>query len=509
MVVQLLDAELAATEDAAPAGRAALREGAPSSRSGCRARRTPRPPTAQCLELKPTDVAAAHPARGASTPRSSDYAALVEVYRLLAAALEDAAAARALPHRRGPRCSRSASSSREDAAACFREAFALDRTDPLLLAAMKRVAEREGRTDELLAALAAEAELLGAQAAPDLPADRQGVRAAGPQGGRARRAARRAPREPERAAGALRAGRASTRRRAATRSSPTCCSRGWARINDESELVAINLRLAALYEEDLKRDADAIARYQAILARVPGHAAALAGLGKLYYRTQNWEGLVSRLRRGDRRRRGRRAEGRAHVQGGRDARGAAAAGRRTRSPATTSASSCSRATCPRRRRSPASTSARAASPSWSRCTSRICSRPTDRDQLITTLNKMAVDLRGPAQRPRPRHRVHEAHPRSGVGSPAHHPQPGAPLRARRALARADRSTTSRRRRSSATPSRCSRCYHRNAEILEEQLKDRAGRDRRVRARAGALARRTCPRSRRWAGSTRRTAAGRS
>ena len=52
-------------------------------------------------------------------------------------------------------------------------------------------------------------------------------------------------------------------------------------INDESELVAINLRLAALYEEDLKREADAIARYQAIIARVPGHAPALAGLGKL------------------------------------------------------------------------------------------------------------------------------------------------------------------------------------------------------------------------------------
>src|SRR4051812_7359107 len=52
------------------------------------------------------------------------------------------------------------------ASACFREAFALDRKDSLLLAAIKRVAQREGTVDEELAALAAEAEGQGEHAAP-------------------------------------------------------------------------------------------------------------------------------------------------------------------------------------------------------------------------------------------------------------------------------------------------------------------------------------------------------
>jgi tetratricopeptide (TPR) repeat protein len=61
--------------------------------------------------------------------------------------------------------------------------------------------------------------------------------------------------------------------------------------NDQSEFIAINLRLASLYEE-LKREHDAAARYRAILERSPGHAGALAGLGKLAFRLQNWIGLV-------------------------------------------------------------------------------------------------------------------------------------------------------------------------------------------------------------------------
>ena len=43
----------------------------------------------------------------------------------------------------------------------FRAAFAVDRRDPQLLGAMKRVAQREGTVDEELAALAAEAESQG------------------------------------------------------------------------------------------------------------------------------------------------------------------------------------------------------------------------------------------------------------------------------------------------------------------------------------------------------------
>src|SRR5262249_3991120 len=68
----------------------------------------------------------------------------------------------------------------------------------------------------------------------------------------------------------------------------------WAEsVRDEDEMVSINLRLAALYEEVLKMDEPAIARYNAILARNPSHGSALSGQGRLYYRTQNWKGLIA------------------------------------------------------------------------------------------------------------------------------------------------------------------------------------------------------------------------
>src|SRR5258707_532898 len=58
-------------------------------------------------------------------------------------------------------------------------------------------------------------------------------------------------------------------------------------------MVSINLRPAALYEEVLKKDTHAIARYKAILARNPSHASALSALGRLYYSTQTWNGLLA------------------------------------------------------------------------------------------------------------------------------------------------------------------------------------------------------------------------
>ncbi len=55
----------------------------------------------------------------------------------------------------------------------------------------------------------------------------------------------------------------------------------------------MQLRLAALLEDTLHRDPQAVQRYEAVLARVPGHPAALAGLGRLHAKTQDWPALVA------------------------------------------------------------------------------------------------------------------------------------------------------------------------------------------------------------------------
>ncbi len=180
----------------------------------------------------------------------------------------------------------------EEATACFREAFAIDRRDPMLIAAMKRVAQREGRMDEELAALAAEAEAQGPNAGPTYL--------------QISKAYERLNRTDDALASLLAARKVSP-------ADPLILSelariyegqgrhqeladalQAWVgSITDEGELIAVNLRLAGLYEEHLKKDDEAIRRYQAILSKVPGHGAALAGLGKLYHRSKNWEGLLA------------------------------------------------------------------------------------------------------------------------------------------------------------------------------------------------------------------------
>jgi cellulose synthase operon protein C len=289
MVIQLLDAELAGTEE--PRQKATLLfEKASILEERLSREADAKASWQQCLELKPTEVALLTQLEAHYAARN-DYASLIEVYRLLAATLENpslrahylTSAGLVLEERL---------KQREDAAACFREAFSLDRSDLLLLAAMKRVAEREGRADELLAALAAEAHVLGTQATPAYLQIAKVYERMGRKDDAlaALLAARRVtPNEPlvlHELAGIY-----ETQARYEELADVLLAWVG--SINDESELVAINLRLAALYEEDLKRDQDAISRYQAILSRIPGHAAALAGLGKLYHRMQNWEGLVS------------------------------------------------------------------------------------------------------------------------------------------------------------------------------------------------------------------------
>ena len=177
------------------------------------------------------------------------------------------------------------------ASACFREAFALDRRDSLLLAAIKRVAQREGTVDEELAALAAEADGQGSHAAPTfLQISKAYERLNRPEDALAAlMAARRvAPNDPLVLSELARIYETQGRHEELADVLMT-----WSQsIKDESESIAINLRLGSLYEDHLKRDPDAIARYQEILGKVAGHPTALANLGKLYHRSKNWTGLL-------------------------------------------------------------------------------------------------------------------------------------------------------------------------------------------------------------------------
>ncbi|HYX92157.1 MAG TPA: tetratricopeptide repeat protein, partial [Myxococcaceae bacterium] len=289
MVVQLLDAELAATDDTSR--RAPLLfEKAVILQTRLSRDEEALKSLRQCLEARPRHVPLLVQLE-AHFAEADDHAALVEIYRLLADSIADdslrahylSQAAEILQHRlQRP----------EEASKTRRAAFALDKRDPLLLSAEIRSAEREGRHEELLAALAAEAELLGEHGAPSYL--------------RIAKVYERLGRREDALAALLAARRVSP-------NEPLILSElaqiyeaqgryedladvllSWANcISDESELVALNLRLAALYEENLKRDDAAAERYRAILALVPGHRGALAGLGKLYHRLQEWEQLVA------------------------------------------------------------------------------------------------------------------------------------------------------------------------------------------------------------------------
>ena len=244
----------------------------------------------EVLALKPRDAPTLMQLEDVYSARA-DRASLVEVYKLLAEVLENAplrahyltSAGYLLEEHLGQPA---------EAAECFYQAFVLEQGNPLLLSAVIRVAERDGRDDELVEALAAQAGLEG----PD--ATHTFLRLA--------KVYQRLGRHQD-ALGALLAARQIDGRDTLVLSqlAELYESEGryqelgevlssWAEsVRDEEEMVSINLRLAAIYEEVLKADEAAIARYNAILSRNPSHGSALSGLGRLYYRTQNWKGLLS------------------------------------------------------------------------------------------------------------------------------------------------------------------------------------------------------------------------
>jgi len=288
MVLQLLDAELEAT----PAGRARaalLYERALVLDERLGRREEAAAAFRDVITAQPGDVGLLSQLASTWAARG-DARALADTLQLLARAVDDPrVAAQALL---------SAGLLLEDrlrddrgAAEAYREAFSRDRNDPVLLAALSRVAVREQRDDELLRVLAAEAENLGPQGgAAYLELARVYERLGRPEDGLAAlQAGRRLqPRDPLvlSALAALLATRGRAEELAEVLSA-------WAEtVHDEAQAVALHLRLASLFEDTLHRDEQAVQSYRTILGRVPGNQAALAGLGRLYARQRNWAGLL-------------------------------------------------------------------------------------------------------------------------------------------------------------------------------------------------------------------------
>ena len=288
LVLQLLDAELEAT----PTGKS--RAGLLFERALVLDERLERPEEAaatfrQVIAAQPTDVALLSQLTSVWAARG-DARALADTLQLLAQAVEDPRVAAEALLSAGVLLEERLRDER-GAAEAYREAFTLDRNDPVLLAALARVAARDQRDDELLRVLAAEAENIG------------------PQGGAAflelARVYERLGR-PEDALAALQAGRRLQPRDPLVLSAMAALLGeqrrseelaevlgAWAAsVHDEAEAVALYLRLASLYEESLHRDEQAIGSYRAILSRVPGNAFALAGLGRLHARRRDWPGLL-------------------------------------------------------------------------------------------------------------------------------------------------------------------------------------------------------------------------
>lgn len=216
---------------------------------------------------------------------------LAELHRRTAAALDDPAlAARHLATAAGLLEDRAGKI--EDAARLWREAFARDRREPIVCAAVARHAEREADWTELVAVLAAHAELEGANAAPiyvrmaKVYRDRLGREEDGIS---ALLAARRAA-----PGDALVLGELARLHEIHGRWEELAevLRARISSLSDEAEIVSLNLRLGALFEEKLDRKDEAVARYRAVLALQPANAAALASLGKLCHQRGDWEGLL-------------------------------------------------------------------------------------------------------------------------------------------------------------------------------------------------------------------------
>lgn len=244
----------------------------------------------QCRQAAPRDPNVLIPLE-ATYRASGDSPKLREVLVALADAVEDPAL-KAYYLGSAARLDEGPLGTPSEAAPLIRRAFELERGDPELIAAAKRVAEREGDVEALLKALSAEAQAAsGAAAAPihhrrSRILERQGRRdealLALLEGRRA------APRDLLILDELARAFESSGRHEDLA----DVLKARAAGLEDPAELIAVQLQLGAVYEEKLAREDEAIACYRAVLATAPAHPTAIVALGKLYSRRQDWEGLL-------------------------------------------------------------------------------------------------------------------------------------------------------------------------------------------------------------------------
>ncbi|MBI5546048.1 MAG: tetratricopeptide repeat protein, partial [Deltaproteobacteria bacterium] len=246
----------------------------------------------QCRQRWPRDVAVLQAVEAALEARQ-DPPALKELRVAIAEALQDPALA-AQYFIAAARLAEGALGQPSEAAELYRRAFALRREDLAVLSAVERSAERKGDLEELLASLRAQAEKAGAGAAPIWY--------------RISRVYERMN-QPEKALEALLAGRAVAandpvildelaRTFEATgrwQDQVEVLRARTAQLTDTHERVGLNLRLASLYETVLGNEDGAIECYRVVLSIAPSNTVAVAGLGKLYAKKQNWNGLLEVL----------------------------------------------------------------------------------------------------------------------------------------------------------------------------------------------------------------------
>jgi tetratricopeptide (TPR) repeat protein len=179
-----------------------------------------------------------------------------------------------------------------DAAPLVRRALALAPENPEIITAAKRAAERESDSDALCRALEAEARATpGPAAAPIFHRisrilERTGRHEEALQAlldGR-----RAAPSDPLILDELARVFEAAGRFGELADVLKSRCEG----LQDAAELIAVELQLGGVYEEKLGREDEAIACYRRVLAVAPAHPTAIGALGKLYYRRQNWQGLI-------------------------------------------------------------------------------------------------------------------------------------------------------------------------------------------------------------------------